>query len=194
MRALIVIAALLVPLALAHAAPRKVDPREVEAREAFGAGRYQEALDLYVKLFGEQLHPNYLRNIGRCYQNLGEPDRAISSFREYLRKAKNVSAEERGEIDGYIAEMEELKRTRAAAAAKPPDPAPPISAPPKPVVEPASQPVLVTTAPPAAEPTPLLKRWGFWAVVGGVLAAGAVGAYVVTRAPADPCQPGRVCK
>jgi len=92
-----------------------VDSREMQAREAFGAGRYQEALDLFVKLYAEKLHPNYLRNIGRCYQNLGDPDKAISSFREYLRKAKALRADERAEVEGYIKEMEDLKKERASA-------------------------------------------------------------------------------
>ena len=78
-------------LALAFSvAPRPVlaetDKREIQARESFAAGRYQDALDMFVKLYAEKVHPNYLRNIGRCYQNLGEPDKAISSFREYLRQ------------------------------------------------------------------------------------------------------------
>jgi len=94
-----------------------VDSREMQAREAFGAGRYQEALDLFVKLYAEKLHPNYLRNIGRCYQNLGDPDKAISSFREYLRKAKGLRADERAEVEGYIKEMEDLKKERATATA-----------------------------------------------------------------------------
>jgi tetratricopeptide (TPR) repeat protein len=101
---------LLLWTAVAGAAP---DPREMKAREAFAAGRYQDALDLFVKLYAEKLHPNYLRNIGRCYQNLGEPDRAISSFHEYLRKARKLTAAERAEIERYIGEMEELKRTQA---------------------------------------------------------------------------------
>src|SRR5262245_18844882 len=85
------------------------DRRELQAREAFAAGRYQEALDIYAKLYAEKLHPNYLRNIGRCYQDMGQPERAISSFRDYLRKAR-VSADERKEIEGFISEMEELKK------------------------------------------------------------------------------------
>ena len=63
----------------------------MQAREAFAAGRYQDALDLFAKLYAESLNPIYLRNIGRCHQNLGEPERAITSFRDYLRKAKHVA-------------------------------------------------------------------------------------------------------
>ena len=102
---------MLAPGARAHAA---ADSRELKAREEFAAGRYQDALDLFAKLYAETLHPIYLRNIGRCYQNLGEPDRAIASFRDYLRKAKSLRAEERKEIEGFIKEMEELKRSRGA--------------------------------------------------------------------------------
>src|SRR4051812_31305199 len=76
--ALATVSVVLAPAA-AIAAP---DRREMKAREAFAAGRYQEALDIYVKLYAEQLHPNYLRNIGRCYQDLGQPDQAINAFRE----------------------------------------------------------------------------------------------------------------
>jgi hypothetical protein len=61
----------------------KADPREMQAREAYGAGNYKDALAIFTKLFAETLHPTYLRNIGRCYQNLNDPDHAISSFHEY---------------------------------------------------------------------------------------------------------------
>ena len=92
------------------------DSRELKAREDFAAGRCQEALELFAKLYAESLHPNYLRNIGRCYQNLGEPDHAITSFRDYLRKAKAITPDERKEVEGFISEMEELKRQREASA------------------------------------------------------------------------------
>ena len=87
-----------------------VDKRELQAREAYAAGQYKEALDLYAKLYAEKLHPTFLRNIGRCYQLLGDPDRAINSFREYLHKAKGLKAAERAEVEGYIKEMEALKQ------------------------------------------------------------------------------------
>ncbi len=150
----------------------KTDPREMQAREDFAAGSYQEALDIYTKLYAERLHPTYLRNIGRCYQNLNEPDRAISSFREYLRKAKDMPADERAEVEGYIKEMEDLQKQNAAAAeaAKPvPQPLPPVApvAPVRPVVY-QQQPA------PAPEPAPFYKRAWFWGVVAGVVVAGTV--------------------
>jgi tetratricopeptide (TPR) repeat protein len=189
---------LLVVAVLAATAPRaiaEVDGREMRAREAFAAGRYQEALDGFVKLYAEKLHPNYLRNIGRCYQNLGDPDKAISSFREYLRKAKAVGRDERMEVEGYIKEMEEMKRQREAAAVAPP---PTTAPPPGPIVttapvEPVAPPPvsLTLTQPPSTTPatpeeTPAYKKWWFWTVIGGVVLGGlgiaaAAGAFTKTQ-------------
>src|SRR5262245_58372502 len=98
-------------------AARPIEQREMTARQLFAVGKYSEALDIYGGLYAETAHPTYLRNIGRCYQNMGEPDRAISSFNEYLRQARDLPADQRAIIDGYIREMEDLKRQRAATPA-----------------------------------------------------------------------------
>src|SRR4051812_15084842 len=165
--------ALLATAPQALAAPKNVDAREMQAREAFGAARYQDALDLYVKLNAEKPHPNYLRNIGRCYQNLGDPDKAIGSFREYLRKAKSLNADERAEIETYIHEMEELKRQKSLPPPPPPEPVhvvPAVVTPPPPSNQ------IVTNVPPATEPSPpVYKRWWFWTAIGVAVVAGTVG-------------------
>src|SRR6478735_12626575 len=95
---------------------------EMKAREAFAAGRYDQALDLFAKLYAETLHPVYLRNIGRCHQKLRQPDKAIDKFNEYLAKEKKISADERKEIDGYIKEMEAMRDEQAKQAAPPTPP------------------------------------------------------------------------
>jgi tetratricopeptide (TPR) repeat protein len=121
---MMVVAALLWTAPAAAAADRKTT--DLQARKAFAAGEYQKALDLFADLYAETQHPTYLRNIGRCHQNLGDPDKAIAAFRDYLRKAKNLTPEQQAETDKFIAEMEELKRRNAAAAAakaQPPLPA-----------------------------------------------------------------------
>ena len=153
----------------------KKDPREMQAREAFAAGSYKEALDIYTKLYAERLHPTYLRNIGRCYQNLHESDRAISSFREYLRKAKDMPADERAEVEGYIKEMEDLQRQNAEAANPAPRPLPQ-AAPPVRQPEQAPQVVAVQQSSPSPEPAPapFYTRGWFWGVVAGVVVAGTV--------------------
>jgi tetratricopeptide (TPR) repeat protein len=181
------------------------DPREISAREYFVAGRYQEALDLFAKLYAETLHPNYLRNIGRCYQNLGEPDKAITNFRDYLRKAKNVSHDERTEVEGYIAEMEKLKEqqqkereaapkaaessSETASSAPPPNlnaPAPTATASATLVAAPAGAQTGEQT-----ESGPVYTKWWFWTVIGvaiagGVGAAFAAGAFKKTQNASCP--------
>jgi tetratricopeptide (TPR) repeat protein len=142
--------------------------REVTARALFAEGRYREALELYVKLYADTAHPTYMRNIGRCYQNLGEPDKAIASFREYLRQASDLSADQRATIDAYIREMEEVKRSRAA-----PNAAPPAARP----LPPDAPPAVATETGAATVPDGGGLRRG---VAGGVAAIGLVGLGVGT--------------
>jgi tetratricopeptide (TPR) repeat protein len=168
---------------VAARAAQATDTRELKAREEFAAGRFQQALDIFAKLYAETLHPVYLRNIGRCYQNLGDADHAIISFRDYLRKHENISAKERAEIEGFIAEMEQLKKQKGggAVATDEASPAPPsesivtpLPAAPEPKSSGAAPEALVTA--PAAtareEAPPIYTRWWFWTLVG----AAAVGA------------------
>src|SRR5947207_6199720 len=114
---------------LAAPAAQAGSPTELKAREAFAAGRYEDALNLFAKLYAETLHPVYLRNIGRCHQKLRQPDAAIDKFNEYLAKEKKISADERKEIDGYIKEMEALRDQQARENAPPPpaNPPPPVT-------------------------------------------------------------------
>lgn len=145
------------------------DSRPARAKEAFAAGRYDEALQIFVKLYAETLDPIYLRVIGRCYQNLDAPEKAIHSFREYLRKSPRLEAAKRAEIEGYIAEMNQLlQRRQAAPAAVAPEttPAPPAAEPlaapapapletaPVPPPPPAPPPVLAAPAPQPPAPAP----------------------------------------
>jgi hypothetical protein len=170
----------------------------LQARKAFAAGDWAAALDLFAQLYAETLHPNYLRNIGRCHQKMGQPEKAIGAFRDYLAKARNVGADERKEIEGYIAEMEKLRdeqsQAREAKLAherpQPPAPAPTVvatapAAPPPP-------PPSVTAPAPAPEPEskPILTRWWFWTAVGAV-AGGVIAAVIIANKP-QSCPEGVV--
>jgi tetratricopeptide (TPR) repeat protein len=190
-------AALIAWSAPALAAPK--DTREMKARELYAAGRYQEALDIYIKLYAEKLHPNYLRNIWRCDQNLGDPEKAIGSFREYLRKARSLPPEEREEIEGYIREMEELKRQREAQPPPPPKHEEPTPHPPPPLVKPPEQQLIITPPPPKPEESPpVYKRWWFWTAVGVAVVAGTVGGLAAagtfkSKGKDPECGMGRIC-
>jgi len=144
----------------AHAAGGTKD--EKKAIQSFAAGRYDEALEIYAKLYADTLNPVYLRNIGRCHQKLKQPDKAIDAFRDYLAKGgKKISADEKAEINGYIKEMEALRDEQAkqpAQAQQPPPPTPvtpPSGAPVQPIPpqpQPDAPPPGYTTAPPSAYP------------------------------------------
>ena len=184
-------------VALLAAAPRAVAAEDeaaadLKARTYFVSGEFKQALEIYTRLYVETMHPTYLRNIGRCQQNLGEPDKAIASFREYLRKAKDLSADQRAEIEGYIAEMEQLKRSKAngatassAAATSAPPPARPAE--PAPVL--VGPPTVTATRDEPADGGPFYTRAWFW-VGAAVVVAGAVTGIVLLSADRSPTHGG----
>jgi tetratricopeptide (TPR) repeat protein len=105
---------------------------EEKARQSFTAGKYPDALLLYEKLYLDTGHPTYLRNVGRCYQMLKDPERAITAFREYLRISEDLQASARADVEGFIREMEDLQRRQreeAAAASPAPRPLPAVRPP-----------------------------------------------------------------
>lgn len=168
------------------------DPREIKGRALFARGQYEKALELFSVLFAEQGDPIFLRNIGRCYQKLRQPQPAIDAFREYLRLARlRADAEERAEIEGFIREMEAMKAERSLRSEVVPPPTGPPPArlplipPPPPPPPPVAAPTLSAAAtPPRAQvepPQPLLRRWWFWAAVGGALVAGTATAFALGR-------------
>ena len=139
---------------------------ERKAIQAYAAGRYEEALDLYAKFYADTLNPVYLRNIGRCHEKLKQPDKAIDAFHDYLAKGgKKISADEKAEINGYIKEMEALRDEQAGKQqAPPPVPVAPAPAPVQPI-----QPI-------AAAPQPEAPPPGYTAQPAGAY-PGAPGAY-----------------
>ena len=200
---------------VALAADKQINQLEMKARESFAAGRYDEALQTFAKLYAETLHPVYLRNIGRCHQKMREPDKAIDAFQDYLAKTKTgkdkISADERTEIEGYIKDMETL---RDAPTAKPPEPvaapvqplngnpngtttAAPILAQPAPQPTGSSNPTMLVSTPPAPEEShPFYTRWWFWTGVGAVVVGGVVAAVVLSGGSTrDACPAGvSACK
>jgi hypothetical protein len=187
-------------LPTARAATKKADKREIDARQAFAAGRYQQALDLFAALYAEKLHPTYLRNIGRCHQNLQQPDKAINAFRDYLRQAKDLPSAEKVEIDGYIVEMEALQKKQdaesAPAVANPPPPVLPMAGTESETAHPNLVQASTLPTTPASEPAPFYTRGWFWGTVGGVVVLGVVGglwAGGVFSKASNHCPAGTVC-
>jgi hypothetical protein len=130
------------------------DPRETKSRSECLAGRFQAGVDLLAQMFAETGDVNYIYNQGRCYEQNGKFSEAILRFREFLRKAKNLSAEEKAEVNGHIAECKAMKAEQESPAS--PGAAAPVT-PPGPVVSPPPA-SLATEAQPAPvstfSPTP----------------------------------------
>jgi len=102
LRAIVPACALL--LAVTPARAQKEDPREIQARTDCLAGRYQAGVDLLAQMFAETSNATYIYNQGRCYEQNGKFEEAILHFREFLRKARDLSAEDRAEANSHIAE------------------------------------------------------------------------------------------
>ena len=142
-------------LAGAPARAQAADPRETLSRSECLAGRFQAGVDLLAQMFAETGDVNYIYNQGRCYEQNGKFSEAILRFREFLRKAKDLSAEERAEVNGHIAECKAMKAEQDSpampAAAVPVTPPPPAAAPPLEAPAPAatstSAPTAVTAVP-----------------------------------------------
>ena len=106
----------------AEAAPRSREQRESEARRACAAGRVEAGIELLAELLTEYGHPNYIYNQGRCYQQNGKAEQAISRFKEYLRAARDISAEDRERVERFIKELEGEVQAAAPPVATPPPP------------------------------------------------------------------------
>jgi tetratricopeptide (TPR) repeat protein len=194
MRVVAVAAALAVAqVGTARAGERSSDAAdsELKAREAFAAGRYDDAIETYAKLYARDLNPTYIRNIGRCYQRKHEPQKAIDEFRDYLAKTRSgrfkITSDERDEIEGYIKDMQLLRDEQArTAAASPAAPVAPVAPAPTP---PTSAPVVTLTAPPPPPPEeshPLYKAWWFWTIVGAVAVGTATTIVLTTGGTSKP--------
>jgi hypothetical protein len=91
------------------------DPLAIQARAACAAGKVDEGIHLLTEYLRRTNDPTSTFNMARCYQLNGMPEPALLRFREYLRQAGDLPAEERREVDAYIRELEAHQRATAAA-------------------------------------------------------------------------------
>jgi hypothetical protein len=147
------------------------DPRELEAKKACLGGRPDRGIELLAELYAETNDPTYIYNQGRCFQQSGQAREALTRFKEYMRKAPNMSADDKALVAGYISELEEQVKARSA---------PDLSA-----QQPSNDNQLLVSRTQADETPPIYKRWWFWTGV-GVVVIGAVATTVALTRPSDP--------
>jgi hypothetical protein len=175
--ALVAICGLVVaPLQPATAQPQAQADRMKEVKKACAAGDFDRGVRLLADLYAETNDPTAIYNQGRCYQQNAEPERAAARFREYLRKAKDLSPADRAEVEGFIREADAEAAVRAQRAAQPapaaPAPPPPQWTAPAPTYAPA--PVYAPLPPPA--PVRTSRRKGL--MIAGFITLGV--SYVLT--------------
>lgn len=110
---------------VASAAAGPLDPRETRARADCLSGKYESGVALLADLFTETGNSNFIYNQARCYEQNNRPEEAINRFREYLRVARGISAEDQSDAERHIAECQQFVieqdsiRRRAAETTSP---------------------------------------------------------------------------
>jgi tetratricopeptide (TPR) repeat protein len=161
----------------AHAQDRQSQERE--AKKACLAGDYLKGVTILSELYADSNDPTYIFNGGRCFQQNGRYEEAILRFREYLRKAKKATEEDRSEALKNIADCQALmggKPGSPAAVVQPSTPPAPTAAGQKAAMVAAQPETVVQQAPPPASPGRGLRIAGIvgLALGGAALATGVV--------------------
>ncbi|MBI5532126.1 MAG: PEGA domain-containing protein [Deltaproteobacteria bacterium] len=121
---LVIAALMLAPATLVAAEPlapgagqRADDLARVQAKErykkgveAYGAGRYKDAIDLFLEANRLSPEPSLSYNIGVAYQDMGDVAAAMRWFRDYLRRIPQ--AQDRVEVEKKVDELQQhLRKT-----------------------------------------------------------------------------------
>jgi len=175
-----------------------------KAEKYYKVGQFEKAVEHYTRAYELAPLAPLLFNLGQCYKQLGNCERAVFYYETFLRESPDASnAPLASEL---LSECRQNLAGPAPATAPPgepggPDseaepeaevPEPPTSTeaeePPEEAV--VAQPIATpptflnpTTAPPPAVGTEsessILSRWWFWTIVGTVVATGGVTTYVL---------------
>ncbi len=193
-RVIVILAVVLGAVSPAHAA----SPNDIaRAREYFETGRLlfdQGDYDVAAKKFlaGYELvqRPQFLLNIGLCFQKLGQLEEARLYYQRFLSETP-ADDPDRGRAQQWMGEVEAKLAERAKSAPPPPPPAPTTTSPPAPATPApatASRPRLDLTATPEApaKKSFFQRNWWIFPVAGAVVAGVAVGIYFAAR-PSNPC-------
>jgi tetratricopeptide (TPR) repeat protein len=93
--------------------------KEKAAKKACAKGDFAKGVDLLADLYVDTNDLMWVYNQGRCYQQNNRWEQAISRFREYLRKAKDISESDRAETERQIADCE-MSMGKTSQVAPPP--------------------------------------------------------------------------
>lgn len=147
------------------------DARELQAKTACLGGHAEKGIELLAELYAETSDPTYIYNQGRCFEQNGKAPEAITRFKEYLRKAPSLGAEEKAQVQSHISDMEAQANqspSRAPEAAAPSLLSPSASSP-----SPLGVPSFTSPAKPAdVPPGPNAPGPGRYLRIAGIIAGG----------------------
>ena len=155
-----------------------------KAETKFNLGRFDEALVDYQAAYEVEPLPAFLFNIGQCYRNIGNYERAQFFFRRYT--ALDPRSPNRPAAERLIAEMDKLLGEQAShgeQAAGPQSSPPILVAPAEGGHAPAAPPAASLAQPRndrAASP-PLYRRPWFWAAAAVVVVGAVAAGFVIAR-------------
>ena len=143
-----------------------------KAQKLFNLGKFDAALDEYEAAYDAKPLGDFLYNIAQCYRNLEDYDRAIFSFKKYLKEKPD--ADDRAQVEKFIAELQDKKERGEGQkfVDKPPPPPPPVKV--------------------SEDDTPIYKKWWFWTGIVVVGAAGGIGIYEATKSTTPSTDLGNI--
>ncbi len=94
----------------------KVEQLSAEATEAYRAGEFQKAADLFEEAYGIEPVPNLLFNIARSYEKMENWDQAIDYYEKFVVE-EGISKKARKSALGRLSELKDM-RARENAESK----------------------------------------------------------------------------
>jgi tetratricopeptide (TPR) repeat protein len=202
-RTWVVVMAMLAPLLLGAVAHAQSDDAVARARSHFEAGRALYNLKQYTDAIrefsaGYQLvpKPQFLVNLGQCYDRLGDGTQDPTARREALEHARDMYKKFlddappkdplRDQVTGIFADLEKRLAALPAPAPKPVEPAPkPVE--PTPVVAPVSTAPANNSDNGPKKKSAIARFWWIIPVAAVVVVGVSLGAYYGTRPSGPNC-------
>lgn len=100
----------------ATASAETPDALSTAAVEAFRAGEYDKAIELFERAYTLDPQPNYLFNIGRVYEEKGDLEKAVANYQEFVKQpgvdieAREAATERLKVLRRTLAELEDDKK------------------------------------------------------------------------------------
>ncbi len=91
-----------------------VEQLSIEGAELFQAGQYLKALEKYKEAYAIDKIPNLIYNMARCYEELGEIDKAKDHLTQFLSEP-DTSAQDRQTAVNRLKALEERQRQSEVA-------------------------------------------------------------------------------